>query len=361
MRKIEQVKNTILLGNSVKTLSEIEPESIDCSISSPPYYAQRNYGTGFDFTWDNNNGCDHEFEGTVEENIPVYQKQDYDASPRQQGWTDDKVSSTVERTNIDKSGRYCKKCNSWQGQLGLEPKIELYVDHLCQIYDQIYTLLKPEGSIWVNLGDTYMGTGGPMTPNMIKNKKKYRNGNSDEIYKVGKKDSSLPKKCLALVPYRFAIEMMNRGWILRNEVIWHKRSVLPFSGKDRMSVDFEPIFHFVKQSKGYYYNQPKEPTVDNPFVKKTKECVWSVSPSTYSGGHFATYSEELVKIPLEATCPEGGIVLDPFMGSGTTAMVAKKMGRNYLGCDISQAFINQAEENISKTSLAKTVDDFSLV
>jgi site-specific DNA-methyltransferase (adenine-specific) len=202
------------------------------------------------------------------------------------------------------------------------------------------------------------------------------------------KSKELPSKSLCQIPSRFAIEMLNRSWILRNMIIWHKPNCMPQSVKDRFTVDFEYLFFFVK-SKRYWFAQQHETLRNeerlrrrffdpnnvwrkrvygddyiaaiNPKtaeqsrartlkVGRNKRCVWTIGTKAFSGAHFAVYPEELCVTPILASCPKGGIVLDPFMGSGTTAVVARKLGRNYVGIELNPKYIALAEKRLAQVT-----------
>jgi site-specific DNA-methyltransferase (adenine-specific) len=174
-------------------------------------------------------------------------------------------------------------------------------------------------------------------------------------------------KSLCLIPERFAIAMTERGWILRNTIIWHKPSCMPSSIKDRFTVDFEKLFFFTKSQK-YFFNQQFEPHKhggvpgrvypgekrEKPRNQKwnpnkngrNKRAVWSIAPQPLPIDHFATYPEKLVEIPIKAGCPKGGVVLDPFMGSGTSALVALKNNRKFIGIELNPKYVEIAMERI---------------
>ena len=255
-----------------------------------------------------------------------------------------------------------------KGQLGLEPTFQEYINKLCDIFDEVKRVLKKEGTCWVNLGDTYAGSGDNI-------KKPEYKENAKECDAGAPKDNIkhlVPSKCLCQIPSRFAIEMTNRGWILRNEIIWYKKNCMPSSVKDRFTVDFEKIFFFVK-SKKYWFEQQFE---ENLSIGKTgweksgrgngsetamrgdgkmfseqgrnKRCVWQVNPKPFSEAHFAVYPEELCLTPIKAGCLKNGIVLDPFFGAGTTAVVAKKLNRNYIGIELNPEYIKIAEGRLKE-------------
>tara|TARA_Y100000034_G_scaffold27949_1_gene33591 strand:- start:789 stop:1592 length:804 start_codon:yes stop_codon:yes gene_type:complete len=243
----------------------------------------------------------------------------------------------------------------------------------------------------VNLGDTYSahkdcksvsqtiskGTKNEVAHQIEKGKSHSRNSKL-------LKEQNMPNKSLIMIPMRFAIEMVNRGWILRNTIIWHKPACMPFSGKDRFTVDFEYLFFFSKSEK-YYFNQQTEPSVDKEsyegrrprnagtmaksdlknyakagsinedgtlkgtgkkYPNRNKRAVWKINPKPFKEAHFATYPEELCETPIKAGCPEGGIVLDPFFGSGTTGLVALKQNKRFIGIELNPEYIKIAKKRL---------------
>ena len=234
------------------------------------------------------------------------------------------------------------------GQLGQETTPEEYISNLCNVFDEVYRILKDNGTLWVNLSDTYVN----------------KNHKLDN-YKC---------KSLALVPHLFVIEMCRRGWICRNDIIWHKPNAMPSPVKDRFTVDFEYIFLFSKQEK-YYFEQQKEKNKDSYNGKRgssrtrTKfesamrgdvsekrknyemrniRTTWSINTKPFKEAHFATYPDDLVRVPILSGYPVGGVVLDPFMGSGTTAIVALEYFRNYIGIELVKDSIVIANNRIKR-------------
>lgn len=235
-----------------------------------------------------------------------------------------------------------------------------------EIFVEVSRVLKPTGTLWVNFGDTYAH---PMKGGQ---NNRWRDDLFDSISERAKMPGlktalNIPAKSLCLIPERFAFKMIEAGWILRNQIIWRKPNAMPQSVKDRFTVDFEKIFFFVKERK-YHFERQFEPLknreetkrrLSNPFANhqywkisrrkqadsqtmqraqkailkngRQKRCVWSIGTGTPNGKHVAVFPEKLVETPILAGCPQGGIVLDPFMGSGTTAVVARKLGRNFIG------------------------------
>jgi DNA modification methylase len=328
----------------------------------------------------------------------------------------------------------------------LEKTFEEYITKLCDTFDEVKRVLKKTGSCWVNLGDSYSNSGKGGDAGRMYAQRHTQFGKICDIRRHGKptRVKELPPKSLCNIPARFSIEMQNRGWILRNVIIWHKPNCMPSSVKDRFTVDFEYLFFFVKNKK-YWFETQYEPLQEssllrakyNSYSSKTdkgihggmnlknqlkvfekinkgeisgrnKRCVWRIATRPFRGSHFAVFPENLVEAPIKAGCPEfvcrkcgkarepiiksqfkqhslgatsgqywkvrnfkgdntvrnssvkigytdcgcnagfrGGVVLDPFMGSGTTAVVAKKLGRNYVGIELNSKYIEMAKKRIN--------------
>lgn len=400
-------------------LKQIDSGSVDCVITSPPYWALRDYGV--------------------------------------------------------------------DGQLGLESTFQEYIEKLLQVFDEVKRVLKPSGTCWVNMGDTYYNNSSESSNDGRAGfaedvKEDFVHGTGDGkclicglpaksqfcskecLNKRGNafrsQNRQLPSKCLVGVPERFMLGMIDRGWILRNKIVWHKPNCMPSSARDRFTVDFEPIFFFVK-SKKYYFDIPREAhnpdSIKRAARARTSEkldsgqysisykneyigyddlqgkfdrgelravnsqgragrTVWRITTQPFSEAHFATFPEELVKKPLLAGCPEfvckkcgkprekiisvdyiknrpsagndkrtrsedrfsmangmsgfrgnnllrdetitgwsdcgchagfeGGVVLDPFMGSGTVGVVARKNSRQFIGLELNKEYIVIANKRL---------------
>lgn len=251
------------------------------------------------------------------------------------------------------------------GQLGQETTFNEFVINLVAYFCAAKRVLKNKGSIWVNLGDTYYskskGTGGPS--------KKQLSNKGSRYNPVKLSGNGLPEKSLCLIPSRFAIEMQNIGFVLRNDIIWHKPNQMPTSAKDRFTLDYEHLFFFTLDNKKYYFEQQKEPAKyagDNRGARtdnrdrqglgrthgitketKNKRSVWSINTQPIQGmNHFAKFPEKLIETPIKAGCPEGGTVLDIFMGSGTTAVVSERLNRKWIGIELNKESCDEAIERI---------------
>lgn len=302
--------NKIICGDALTTLRKFPSDSVDSVVTSPPYFNLRDYGA--------------------------------------------------------------------KGQIGLESDFNEYLGKLISVFDEVNLILKPQGTCWVVLGDTYGGS-----------------GTGGKLFRQEKAKTSLPKKTLnkayrrngyrkslLQIPSRLSIAMIERGWILRNEIIWHKPNCLPSPAVDRFTVDFEKMFFFVKNRK-YYFRQQFEPLRDEQRLarpmfdpakrqkyrkaifsainhktfeesrqkmlergRRNKRSVWRISTSNFSGNHFAAFPGKLIETPIRAGCPKGGIVLDPFAGSGTTAIVAQELGRNFIGIELNPEYVKLAKTQL---------------
>lgn len=232
------------------------------------------------------------------------------------------------------------------GQLGLEPSYDEYITKLCDVFDEVKRVLRPDGTCWVNLADSYTGDGSIQKTSKIPNKKTLLMGDTNP----STPRSGLPRKCLCLIPFRFSIEMLRRGWVLRNVLVWHKPNAVPESMKDRFTLDFEYLFFFA-QSRHYYFEQQFEPAIDRGTKRRgqyvrNKRSVWTIPTSGFTGNHSATYPEAFVETPIKAGCPVGGTVLDPFLGAGTTAVVAERLGRQWIGIELNPEYVAMARQRL---------------
>ncbi len=241
-----------------------------------------------------------------------------------------------------------------EDQIGLEQTPEEYVDNLVKVFREVRNCLTDDGTCWVNLGDSYYN---------------YRPGKGQAIHKqsVSKTNQDLPSTCarrgnkleglkekdLIGIPWMFAFAMRADGWYLRQDIIWNKPNPMPESVRDRCTKSHEYIFLFSK-SQNYYFdvNAIKESTVDGKGLKR-KKTVWEIKTKPYKGAHFAVYPPELIEPCIKAGSEEGDLVLDPFMGSGTTALVAKSLQRHYLGCELHEDYGKLIQTRLSEKSFAR--------
>ena len=204
--------NKIYHGNALEVLKKMPSESVDMVMTSPPYWALRNYGEETATIWDGDPNCEHEW------------KVERTPRPNQGGGKTKIQSGNIGSFAVDNNDRatyssFCSKCGAWKGQLGLEPTFDLYIKHLCDIFDEVKRVLKKTGTLWVNIGDTYGGSGGNHN---LSDREAYKKYNEKLSFPKERPVTKLMPKSLVGIPFRFAIEMLNREWILRNTIIWHK-------------------------------------------------------------------------------------------------------------------------------------------
>ena len=269
---------TLYKDDAVKILSAMPNDSVDCIVTSPPYYGKRDYGV--------------------------------------------------------------------DGQLGLEEHPQMYINKLVEAFREAQRVLKPTGSLWVNIGDTYWS--GKGRSHGVDAKQKNRRFDRPQD-KSGKAPWCVPKQLL-LIPHRFAIAMQDEGWIVRNDNVWHKPAPIPDPIADRCALAHEYVFHFVKQKR--YYFDAEAVAIPSNGKRETKPpfSVWvvpTVSEQTISRRkkHIAAFPEQLVSLPILATCPPNSVLLDPFCGSGTAlfAAISRGDGREAIGIDISEKALQEVK------------------
>lgn len=305
----------IMHGNSLEVLKTLEDESIDCVVTSPPYWQIRDYGVS--------------------------------------------------------------------GQIGLEGDVNEFLEKLIDVFNEIYRVLKKTGTLFVNMGDTYSNVNAKLAGGTNNKRHGKENG-----YKTVPRKTTIKRKSKMMIPERLAIKMIESGWILRNEIIWHKPNILPESVNDRFTNDFEKVFFFSKDQK-YYFKKQYEPYSNktmtgfgngimpdntkrlNPGESKAgmregrewkavynengrnMRTVWNIATKGIKEAHFAIFPEELVRRCLDSGCPEDGIVLDPFLGSGTTLKVAKSLNMHGIGIELKREYIDIAVGRIGEDLFTK--------
>jgi DNA modification methylase len=256
-------------------------------------------------------------------------------------------------------------------QWGLEPTYQEYLAHLQSLMKEIWRVLKPNGTVWVNLGDSYNSGG---NNDAHKEDKTHLNKKHYGTCKVDKKIQGIQPKSLMLIPHRFAINCIDNGWIVRNDIIWAKPNGMPESVTDRFSKKHEYMFFMVKSQKYYfdldsvrekhsensgwakqrangintweYATKAKTEglngmeTSNNPLGKNCGSVsdFWEIPTVPSSKNHYATFNDRLIRKPILAGCPIGGVIYDPFMGSGTTAIAAIHYDRQFIGSEINETY-----------------------
>lgn len=228
------------------------------------------------------------------------------------------------------------------GQIGLEEHPSEFVEHLRQSFDLCGDVLAPNGSLWVNIGDTYWSGKGEHKSG--ESKQSARRFGVRPQDKKGDGKWCVPKQLL-LIPHRFAIAMQDSGWIVRNDNVWVKPNPIPDQVRDRCSISHEYVFHLVKERWYFFDKNPVGRVTESGSVLPPLDT-WEVPPVRGKANHKARFSEELVKIPILTTTPPRGVVLDPFAGSGTSLSYARKHGYRCIGIDIKKEFCQQIVDQI---------------
>jgi DNA modification methylase len=307
----EEPDIVLLHGDCREVMAQLEPESIQCCVTSPPYWGLRDYGV--------------------------------------------------------------------DGQLGLERTPEEYTERMTEVFDLVSKALRPDGTLWLNLGDTYAANRGYQVP---QTKDAGSKRDSNEFNNMGMNASSIgfkPKDLIG-IPWRVAFALQAAGWYLRSDIIWHKPNPMPESVTDRPTKAHEYIF-LMSRAERYFYNQEAVKESAKPESearykaeffkgnkhesggystngakhtkgykewtgKRNKRTVWTVGTKPYPGAHFAVFPPELIEPCILAGTKEGDIVLDPFSGSGTVGQVCKKHKRRYIGIEINEEYLKLSPDRI---------------
>ena len=289
---------TVLVGDCVDSLRKLGDNEINCCVTSPPYYGLRDYGV--------------------------------------------------------------------DGQIGLEKTPTEYINKLVTVFREIKRVLRDDGVLWINIGDTYAGSGKGAWNNKEAQIEKYvadPQGPQSKMPRVWK-EIGIKSKDLIGIPWMLAFALRNDGWYLRQDIIWHKPNAMPSSVKDRCTTAHEYLFLLSKSNKYYFNNesilekaanstkkQRGRRIRDIPIQKdgeflRNKRSVWSINTRKYRGSHFAVFPPKLIEPCILSSCPVGGIVLDPFGGTGTTAGVAIANDRKAIICELNPEYVNLIPQRI---------------
>lgn len=236
-------------------------------------------------------------------------------------------------------------------QIGLESTPGEYIENLVKVFSEVMRVLKDSGTFWLNIGDSYYnyrpGWNGALNKQSFH---RYENGKPvDKTKGIGRRGNKLlgyKEKDLIGIPWQVALSLRANGWYLRQDIIWSKPNPTPESVRDRFTKSHEYLFLFSKQ-QNYYFNTAFAIEDSITGGTRKKRSVWSVPVNKLKDAHFATFPENLIIDCVKTGCPENGVILDPFMGAGTTALVSSKLGRNYIGFEINKDFIQIAEKRLN--------------
>lgn len=376
----------ILQGDALTMLKTLPDESVQCCVTSPPYWGLRDYGTA---KWEGGNSeCNH-----------ISRPQTSYKAGSNQGALRDGPYKDI-----------CGKCGAVRvdSQLGLKKTPEEYVGKMVEVFREVKRVLRGDGTLWLNLGDSYAANnrwGGATNTDS----KQWSNAGTREFQAPARIDHPTKPKDLVGIPWRVAFALQADGWYLRQDIIWHKPNPMPESVTDRCTKAHEYIFLMSKNAK-YYYDQaaikeplqkashvrlaqdvanqtgservpgktngpmkavtfggakgraynpdPEDPNYRNgseqwgrdyiptPDMKANKKSVWTVTTRGYKEAHFATFPPDLITPCILAGCPESGTVLDPFFGAGTTGLVCSRLNREYVGIELNGEYVEMAKRRI---------------
>ena len=307
--------NTIICGDALETLKNFPDESINCSITSPPYYGLRDY---------------HKKE-----------------------------------------------------QIGREKTVEEYLDRLINVFREVRRVLKKDGTCFIVIGDSYAGT----SSKKEQRDPKYPKGRNGQNPSITQKVLGYKSKDLMGIPWRLAFALREDGWYLRSDIIWHKENAMPEACKDRPTRSYEHIFLLSKSPRYYYdYDSLAEPmkevskkryvrgrSKENKYLNensgakiqkineargygqykgdnipqfRNKRDIWTINTTSFRGNHYAAFPPKLAEICMITGCPKGGIILDPFIGSGTVGLIALLHNRKYIGIELNEEYVDLARKRI---------------
>lgn len=401
---------------------------VQTCVTSPPYFGLRDYDIE-PVIWGGRKRCEHDWG----DELRIHK-----GGPHGNGVMLDGGRAVVEAQAAVKdrrAGRYCVKCGAWLGSLGLEPDHRSFIKHMVEVFDLVWKVLADDGTLWLNMGDSYANDAGrhlPTTKKSSKTPSAWVNGRHHPPRGV-RPSRGLKPKDLCMMPHRLAIALQERGWWVRSDIIWAKKNPMPESVYDRPTKAHEYVFLLAKSERYYYdfeaikeqgspdtharyargrsdshkyadggpydhgqtivkgFEHMKMPdgwatgpgahgtihpngrekgarklAPNDSGIKsnasfdhamrdmpntRNKRSVWSISSEAFSEAHFATFPRKLIEPCVLAGSRPGDIVLDPFMGSGTTAQVAEALGRQWLGCELQPAYMPLQESRLRQKAL----------
>lgn len=357
--------NRVLFGDALESLRRLAAEGVrvQSCVTSPPYFGLRDYGTG---SWEGGDpACDHGV----------------------RRWDGPKQTQGAQSGHASKSDRLARQecsCGAVRvdRQIGLEETPDAYIGRLVDVFRAVRDLLADDGTLWVNIGDSYSTRGGPQVPQggAIQ---AGRARASDAICQSTRLPAGeIKHKDLIGIPWMLAFALRADGWYLRQDIIWAKPNAMPESVRDRCTKAHEYVF-LLSKSPRYYYDADavKEPAVSTKaagnrrhkyadqyqreesqqhrtkagllalsgveWETRNRRSVWTVPTKPYRGAHFAVFPDALVEPCIKASTRPGDVVLDPFFGSGTTGAVALALGRRYLGCELNPEYQTLQDERLA--------------
>jgi DNA modification methylase len=378
---------TIINADALAALRGLPGASVHCVVTSPPYYGLRDYGTA-KWAGGNDPSCTHGV------------RREWDGAKQTQGAM---TGHAAARDRLNRT--VCQSCGARRvdDQIGLEASFELYLARLVEVFREVRRVLRPDGTLFVNMGDSYATTGG--TGSQGRQGQRYGRRHTQRNIRPEAAGGVKPKDLIG-APWRLAFALRDDGWFLRQGIIWHKPNPMPESVTDRFTKAHEDVF-FLAKSARYYFDQDAilEPCSKNTHARLSQDVqnqigsvrangctrtgrpmkaagrkfdpsagnknnasfdsalaimpknrnmrsVWTIPAKAFKGAHFATFPPALVRPCILAGCPPGGVVLDPFGGSGTTGMVALELGRRAVLIELNPDYCQMAQARCAALGLA---------
>lgn len=383
----------IIQGDCLDVLRGLPAESVNCCVTSPPYWGLRDYKST-PRAWGGLLDCSHVW-GVVERTAWANAVKGPNAGGK---------NGTTYANAVKQHGQWCQECGAWLGCLGLEPSPHVFVENLVAVFREVRRALKPEGSLWLNLGDSYVSA-------WSCNRRSKVGSAAPAVAERMNRLGGLKEKDLIGIPWRVAFALQSDGWWLRGDHVWGKPNGMPESVQDRPTRAHEYVFLLTKSERYYYDSEavrtaPKASTITrlaqdvesqagstrargggktNGTMKAVRKSdkqrghtrrhagfsdrwdamerdeqiqnganlrsVWWIPPAQCRDAHFAVMPERVAQICILAGCPDGGTVLDPFAGSGTTLAVARQNGCHAIGIELNPDYVKLAKKRIQQGSL----------
>ncbi len=387
-------------GDALSVLRSLPEGIAQTCVTSPPYWGLRDYGNDRS-VWGGVVDCDHEWgehRRRVNNRHAHALREGLDGGDGIGGLGKDKNNGNPADWDVET--HYCELCGAWRGCLGLEPTPDQYVANIVAVMREVWRVLRADGTLWLNLGSSYAGSGPSGASYESETTKRRAAGNGqDGAFRVSptladrgltyrdKKPHDIPNgykpKDMVPIPWLVAMALQADGWYLRSDIIWSKPNPMPESVSDRPTKAHEYVFLLAKQPRYYYdadaireaHTDPTRHAGDpamrpnngdgsaglavtgvygrmgNHEAGRNARSVWEIPTQATPEAHFATYPEALVRRCILAGSAPGDCVLDPFVGSGTTALVARKHGRRAIGIDLSEEYLRVAARRTAQLSL----------
>lgn len=412
-------------GHVLDVLKELPDQSVQCCVTSPPYWGLRDYDLPPSI-WGGAPMCEHDWGNEIEVRETTYSGKTrwqhvhngrgelQEHLQDREGWLRSEIAQ----------GAFCTRCGAWRGCLGLEPTPDLYVEHIVEVFEEVRRVLTADGTLWLNLGDCYATGAGSeqgdrwrsINPN-LSGYRGSRSGSPKHSNKVDTETAGVPSfqpnrmpipglkpKDLVGAPWRVAFALQAAGWWLRSDIIWAKPNPMPESVRDRPTKAHEYLFLLARSEryffdgeavreplgrraeggltswdrsvgngnhagipKGRYASGNKDRKYDVPTrpndhrgssvpweddgTGRNVRTVWWIGTRPFPDAHFATFPPDLVELCILAGAAKDAVVLDPFVGSGTTGVVAQRLGRRFVGAELNPDYVEMARKRIERALL----------